>query len=69
LPPIFLVLYFLDLNVGEIEKLRSQQMELEEVVANLEECVKKFQDEERSLVNQAANLRKQWVCCWKFILS
>jgi len=62
-------LYFLDLNVGEIEKLRSQQMELEEVVANLEECVKKFQDEERSLVNQAANLRKQWVCCWKFILS
>ncbi|KAK7369640.1 hypothetical protein VNO80_11682 [Phaseolus coccineus] len=49
-----------NLNVGEIEKLRSQQKELEEVVANLEECVKKFQDEERSLVNQAANLRKQW---------
>ncbi|KOM30451.1 hypothetical protein LR48_Vigan01g000500 [Vigna angularis] len=49
-----------NLNVGEIEKLRSQQKELEEVVANLEECVKKFQDEERSLVNQAANFRKEW---------
>ncbi|CAJ1937517.1 unnamed protein product [Sphenostylis stenocarpa] len=49
-----------NLNVGEIEKLRSQQKELEEVIANLEECVKRFQDEERSLVNQAANLRKQW---------
>ncbi|WVZ24282.1 hypothetical protein V8G54_002826 [Vigna mungo] len=49
-----------NLNVGEIEKLRSQQKELEEVVANLEECVKKFQDEERSLVNQAADLRKEW---------
>ncbi|KAL9329885.1 hypothetical protein ACSQ67_004888 [Phaseolus vulgaris] len=56
----FPFIVILDLNVGEIEKLRSQQKELEEVVANLEECVKKFQDEERSLVNQAANLRKQW---------
>ncbi|TKY49621.1 Structural maintenance of chromosomes protein 5 [Spatholobus suberectus] len=49
-----------NLNVGEIEKLSSQQRELEAVVTNLEESVKRFQDEERSLVNQAANLRKQW---------
>ncbi|KAL2330753.1 hypothetical protein Fmac_018334 [Flemingia macrophylla] len=49
-----------NLNVGEIEKLSAQQRELEEVIAHLEESVKRFQDEERSLVNQAANLRKQW---------
>ncbi|KAK7392804.1 hypothetical protein VNO78_21252 [Psophocarpus tetragonolobus] len=49
-----------NLNVGEIEKLSSQQKELEEVIDNLEESVKKFQDEERGLVNQAAILRKQW---------
>ncbi|RDX71619.1 Structural maintenance of chromosomes protein 5, partial [Mucuna pruriens] len=49
-----------NLNVGEIEKLSSQQRDLEEVIANLEESVRRFQDEERSLVNQAANLRKQW---------
>ncbi|RZB44823.1 structural maintenance of chromosomes protein 5 [Glycine soja] len=49
-----------NLNVGEIEKLSSEQRELEEIVANLEESVKRFHDEERSLLNQSANLRKQW---------
>ncbi|XP_027340674.1 structural maintenance of chromosomes protein 5 isoform X2 [Abrus precatorius] len=49
-----------NLNVGEIEKLSSQQRELEQVIANLEQSVQRFQDEERNLVNQAANLRKQW---------
>ncbi|XP_029126918.1 structural maintenance of chromosomes protein 5 isoform X2 [Cajanus cajan] len=49
-----------DSDVGEIEKLSSRQRELEEVITHLEESVKRFQDEERSLLNEAANLRKQW---------
>ncbi|XP_061369771.1 structural maintenance of chromosomes protein 5-like, partial [Gastrolobium bilobum] len=49
-----------NLNLGEIEKLSSQERKLQDLIATLEESVKTFQDEERSLVNQAANLRKQW---------
>ncbi|XP_019427504.1 PREDICTED: structural maintenance of chromosomes protein 5 isoform X2 [Lupinus angustifolius] len=49
-----------NLDVGEIEKLSSQERELEESIATLEENVKRFQEKERSLLNQAASRRKQW---------
>ncbi|KAE9616263.1 putative structural maintenance of chromosomes protein [Lupinus albus] len=49
-----------NLDLGEIEKLSSQERELEESIANLEENVKRFQEKERSLLNQAASRRKQW---------
>ena len=45
----------------DIEDLSSEERELHEQIASLEESLKKFQDEERSFVNQAANLRKQLV--------
>ncbi|AES69696.2 putative structural maintenance of chromosomes protein [Medicago truncatula] len=48
-----------NLNVRDIEDLSSEERELHEHIASLEESLKKFQDEERSFVNQAANLRKQ----------
>ncbi|KAK2440243.1 structural maintenance of chromosomes protein [Trifolium repens] len=48
-----------NLNVRDIEDLRSQERELEEQIASSEEIIKRFQDEERSFMNQAANLRKQ----------
>ncbi|XP_057458731.1 structural maintenance of chromosomes protein 5 isoform X2 [Lotus japonicus] len=47
-------------NVGEIEILLSEERELERQIAPLEESIKRSQDEERSLQNQAADLRKQW---------
>ncbi|GAU38915.1 hypothetical protein TSUD_119810 [Trifolium subterraneum] len=48
-----------NLNMRDIEDLRSQERELKEQIASLVEIMKRFQDEERSFVNQAANLRKQ----------
>lgn len=57
----YLLLYYLDLNVRDIENLSSQQRELQEAIASLEESVKRFQDEEKSFRKQAANLRKQKV--------
>ena len=65
---LFPSVVLLDLNVGEIEKLTSQQRELEGYITTLEESVKKFRDEERSLMNQAADLRKQWVGCGQFTI-
>ncbi|KAK7243423.1 hypothetical protein RIF29_38219 [Crotalaria pallida] len=49
-----------NLDVGEIEKLNSQEREIEESIATLEETVKRFQEEERNFLNQAASRRKQW---------
>jgi hypothetical protein len=63
----YLLLYYLDLNVRDIENLRSQERELQEQIASSEEIFKRFQDEERSFMNQAANLRKQSVGYRKFI--
>jgi cell division septum initiation protein DivIVA len=63
----YLLLYYLDLNVRDIEDLRSQERELEEQIASSEEIIKRFQDEERSFMNQAANLRKQSVGYRTFI--
>lgn len=60
------MLDFLASNVGEIEILLSEERELERQIAPLEESIKRSQDEERSLQNQAADLRKQWVGCSKF---
>ncbi|CAJ2639085.1 unnamed protein product [Trifolium pratense] len=48
-----------NLNVREIEDLKSQERDLKEQIASSEESVKRFKDEERSFMNQAANLRKQ----------
>ena len=52
----------------DIEDLSSEERELHEQIASLEESLKKFQDEERSFVNQAANLRKQLVGYRKFCI-
>lgn len=52
--------------MGEIEKLSSQEKELEESIAILAETFKRLQEEERSLLNQAATHRKQWVSCRNF---
>jgi cell division septum initiation protein DivIVA len=64
---VYLLLYYLDLNVRDIEDLSSQEREFQEQIASLEESLKKFQDEERSFVNQAANLRKQMVGTENFV--
>jgi len=64
---VYLLLYYLDLNVRDIEDLSSQEREFQEQIASLEESLKKFQDEERSFVNQAANLRKQMVSTEDFV--
>jgi len=64
---VYLLLYYLDLNVRDIEDLSSQEREFQEQIASLEESLKKFQDEERSFVNQAANIRKQMVGTENFV--
>jgi hypothetical protein len=50
-----------DLNVRDIDNLSFKEKELQEQIASREESIKRFQDEEKSLRNQAANLRKQKV--------
>lgn len=62
------LMFFSDIDATEIEKLRSQRMDLEESVATLEETSKKLQDAERRLSNEAANLRRQRVGRRKFVL-
>lgn len=56
------------MDVREIEKLRSQRVDLEESIATLEATSKKLQDEERCINNEAANLRRQRVGLGKDVL-
>ncbi|KAK2386251.1 structural maintenance of chromosomes protein [Trifolium repens] len=48
-----------NLNVRDIENQSCQEREHQEVIASLEESIKRFQEEEKCLRNQAANLGKQ----------
>ena len=45
----------------DIENLSLKERELQEQIASREESIKRFQDEEKRLRSQAANLRKQKV--------
>lgn len=49
------------LDTGEIEKLKFKREELEEEVAEIEECFKSLETNQRLIEDEAAKLQKQRV--------
>lgn len=52
-------------DVGDLEKLKSTKVELEQVIGELEGSLKMLQAQQRQLEDEEANLHKQQVCCQK----
>ncbi|XP_015936850.1 structural maintenance of chromosomes protein 5 isoform X1 [Arachis duranensis] len=46
-------------NAGEIEKLESQEKDLEGIIATLEEDAKRSRDKQKALINEYADLRRK----------